>query len=212
MTTQLDSIPIEATVLSPFYYHGLYAMDGSATHPDIITDTSILFALRSVFGLAPMLPRSTPNYQQDIMAMPWRSSLLTGEGNLTLPAIRHSIDVEREGGYSIKLQKDMASGYFKKTFFVHEVDVGAKYSGLLIGLNPFKYLHTKEIVLRIGVRRLGMLKIIPKKLVSPLHLNTATAKLFQRNISEQYRILDTIRVSQAYSLENATNELKQWFL
>ncbi|MEN8219538.1 MAG: hypothetical protein ABFS56_24945 [Pseudomonadota bacterium] len=204
------SLGITARVLTPFYYHGLYARDGSATHPNVITDTAFMFALRAALLGTPPVLRAQPDYKADLEKIPWRASLLMGTTNSMLPPVRHTIDVAREAGYHEKMQKNMGSGNFKGTFFVHEVAVGASYEGILLGPDPFKILKSKKFIVRVGVAKQGMLEISPHKLVKTVRLNTATAKLFKRDLKEAYRIIDTIRVSQALSQNEATEELKLW--
>ncbi len=200
---------VRATALTPFYYHGLYARDGSASHADVITDTALLFALRNaLLGMPPAL-RATPDYAADLRHIPWRASLLMGEGNALMPPVRHTIDVEREGGNHEAMQKNMGSGNFKKTFFVHEVALGASYSGVIVGPNIFQ--ETDSFVVRVGIGRLGMLELRKADTLETVRLNAATARLFGRDdVKEEYRILDTIRVSVPFSLQDAKRELVQW--
>jgi hypothetical protein len=210
MSQYHESLGINARVLTPFYYHGLYARDGSATHPNVITDTAFMFALRAALLGTPPLLRAKPDYKADLKKIPWRASLLMGTTNSMLPPVRHTIDVAREGGYHENMQKNMGSGNFKGTFFVHEVAVGASYEGILLGPDPFKILKSKKFIVRVGVAKQGMLEISPHKSVKTVRLNTATAKLFGRDLKEAYRIIDTIRISQALSQNEATEELKLW--
>jgi hypothetical protein len=215
MKSTASIIGLTAQVLTPFYYHGLYARDGSATYPNVITDTALLFALRTtLLGTSPAL-RGKPDYKADLLKIPWRASLLQSAGNQMLPPVRHTIDVEREGGNHEVMQKNMASGNFKKTFFVHEVAANSTYQGILYGVDPFEWLQTDCLVVRVGVARLGMLALKRAKTLlekeARVCLNTATAQLFGRTVKEEYRILDTIRVSQALPVAEAVAELKQWY-
>jgi hypothetical protein len=203
-------IQIQAEALTPFYYHGLYAPDGSMTRPDIVTDTAIVFALAYALGCPPTVRlRSEPDYGADLRRLPWRASLFMGAGNQGLAPVRHTIDVQREGGFQVQLQKSMRSGYFKNTFYVHEVTPGARYQGLLYGPDPFT---EDELIVRVGVGRLGMLRL-SKKLKgkgASFRLNTATAQLFGQTLAEDHRILDTIRVSRPYPLIEAGQILTSW--
>jgi len=212
MTTQLPWTGIRARSLTPFYYHGLYARDGSATHPEVITDTALVFALRAALLRVPAFMRSQPDYKTDLGAIPWRASLLMGDSNSMMAPVRHIIDVEREGGNHENMQKNMYSGNFKKTFFVHEVGSGAEYTGLLVGPDPFAALRTDCFVIRVGVGRLGMVEITPDPAVASVSLNTATAKLFRRTLPEAYRIIDTIRVGSSMPVDEAATELQQWYV
>jgi hypothetical protein len=211
MRPQLSWTGIRARSITPFYYHGLYARDGSATHPDVITDTALVFALRAALLRMPEVLRAQPEYKMDLAALPWRASLLLGEGNSVMAPIRHTIDVVREGGNQENMQGNMFSGNFKNTFFVHEVEAGAKYTGLLVGPNPFTVLQTNRFVIRVGVGRLGMLELTPDKTITTVALNTATAKLFRRILPEAYQIIDTIRVGSAMPIAEAVAELEQWY-
>ena len=131
---------------------------------------------------------------------------------MTLPPVRHTIDVAREGGYHENMQKNMGSGNFKNTFFVHEVAVGANYEGILLGPNPFRILKSKRFIVRVGVAKQGMLEIsLSQQPIKTVRLNTATAKLFGRDLKEAHRIIDTIRVSQALSQNEAREELQLWY-
>jgi len=65
---------------------------------------------------------------------------------------------------------------------------------------------------RIGVSRLGLLALQPAKEIKSVKLNTATAKLFKRELPEAHRILDTIRISQqSFSVKEASAELRLWY-
>jgi hypothetical protein len=197
-----------AETLAPFYYHGLYVPDGSATQPDVISDTALCFALAYAFGIPPTPGlRSKPGYGEDLRRLPWRASLALGSGNRCLGPVRHIIDVEREGGYSVAMQKAMGSGLFKKTFYVHEVAPGAKYHGILYGPDPFAF---KEIVVRVGVGRTGLLRLERGEEVGECRLNTATAQLFGQTLPDETRILDTIRLSRPYSPREAGEVLASW--
>jgi hypothetical protein len=212
MTTSLPWTGIRGRSLTPFYYHGLYARDGSATHPEVITDTTLVFALRAALFKPPEVLRSQPDYHADLGAMPWRASLLRGDSNSMMAPVRHTIDVEREGGNHENMQKNMYSGNFKKTFFVHEVEAGAEYTGLLVGPDPFDALGTDRFVVRVGVGRLGMMELTPDQTITTVALNTATAKLFRRVLPEAYRIIDTIRVGASMPIEEAATELQTWYI
>ena len=170
-----------------------------------------MFALRAALLRVPEVLRAQPDYKTDLAALPWRASLLLGEGNSAMAPIRHTIDVVREGGNQENMQGNIFSGNFKNTFFVHEVEAGAEYTGLLVGPNPFTILGTDRFVIRVGVGRLGMLELTPDKTITTVALNTATAKLFRRILPEAYRIIDTIRVGIPMPIAEAVAELKQWY-
>lgn len=203
---------IDAETLTPFYYHGHYALDGSATEPGVITDTALLFALRAaLLGASPLL-RGQPDYRADLQAIPWRASLLMGNTNELLPPLRRTVDMDKEGGRSARMQKNMSSGFYKNQFFTHSVRPGAKYYGLLVGPDPFTLTETDEIVVRVGVGRAGMVKLTRSSEQKPVQLNVATARLFARSVEAEYRILDTIQPSRLYNIAEAIKELSLWLL
>lgn len=203
---------IDAEMLTPFYYHGHYALDGSATEPGVITDTALLFALRAaLLGASPLL-RGQPDYRADLQAIPWRASLLIGNDNELLPPLRRTVDMDKEGGRSARMQKNMSSGFYKNQFFTHSVRPGAKYHGLLVGPDPFNLAETDELVVRVGVGRAGMVKLTRSSQQKPVQLNAATARLFARPVEAEYRILDTIQPSRLYDIAEAVKELSEWLL
>lgn len=198
-----------AETLTPFYYHGRYVPDGAATHPDVISDTALCFALAYALGMPPTpYLRHKPSYLEDLRRLPWRTSLVVGLGNRNLGPVRHIIDVEREGGYPVSMQKAMGSGLYKKTFYVHEVAPGATYQGILCGPDPFTL--GKEIIVRVGVGRMGLLRLERTKEIGDCRLNTATASLFGQALEEEGRILDTIRWSRSYPPDEAAGILATW--
>lgn len=207
----MTPILIDAEVLTPFYYHGHYAMDGSATDPGVITDTTLLFALRAaLLGTSPLL-RGQPDYRADLQKIPWRASLLMGVGsNDLLPPLRRTVDMDKEGGRSARMQKNMSSGFYKNQFFTHSVKPGAEYYGLVVGPNPFILAENDELLVRIGVGRTGLLRLRRSILEREVRLNAATAQLFRRPVEAGYRILDTIRPSRPYTVAEALKELYAW--
>ena len=208
----MTPILLDAEVLTPFYYHGHYALDGSATEPGVITDTALLFALRAaLIGASPLL-RGQPDYRADLQMIPWRASLFMGKDNELLPPLRRTVDMDKEGGRSARMQKNMSSGFYKNQFFTHSVRPGAKYYGLVVGPDPFVLAESDEVVIRIGVGRAGMVKLSRAFEQKSVRLNAATARLFERPVEAEYRILDTIRPSRFYDAPEAAKELGTWLL
>lgn len=204
-------VAVSARVLSRFYYHGLYVPGGSSTDPSILSDTSILFGLAAAMGIQ-RRPRPRPAYREEITQLPWRSTLFVAtRRNMVGAPVLHAVDVEREGGYQKELQDAMGSGNVKKIWVVHEVLEGAEYEGMLVGQDPFAVAASEELIIRIGVGRMGLVALrrldaLPKS----VRLNTATALLFARTVPEDYRILDTIRVSRPMAPQSAQAELETW--
>ena len=205
-----QAIPLQAELLTPCYYHGFYAMDGSASDPDVITDTAVLFALRATLLGAPATLKARPDYRADLMEIPWRASLLIGSGNALLPPLRRSVDMEREGGRSVSVQQKMNKGHYKNIFFTHSIAAGSRYQGLLVGPDPFAWTDSKSLIVRVGVGRLGMLRLARDDRVQTVQLNAATGILFDRQLTERERRLDTIRPTMPMSIAIAAEELQQW--
>ncbi|MBX6396539.1 MAG: hypothetical protein IRY98_12735, partial [Alicyclobacillaceae bacterium] len=124
--------------------------------------------------------------------------------------VRHSLDMEREGGYQESLQKGMASGNVKKIWWVHEVAPGAQYEGVLFGPDPFALYDVDDIVIRVGVGRLGIVRLERQAVPEQVRLNAATALLFDQELPEEYRLLDTIRVSKPMNVEDAAGVVSRW--
>lgn len=204
-------IGVRATLLTPMYYHGIYVPDGSATEPHILTDTAMVFALAAVMGCSPTrFLRAQPNYKVDLQVIPWRSTLFLSSNAQLMSPVRHIIDADREGGNTEAMQGNMASGNFKKTFYVHEVAPGATYSGALFGPDPFEEMGVDNVVVRMGVGRTGMVVLQPTQVPEKVVLNTATTALFGHRLPEAYRVIDTIRPSHALSVEDAREILSSW--
>ncbi len=205
---------VRAVILAPFFYHGLYVPDGSATDPTILSDTTVMFALAHSMGCPPTeFPRSRPEYAKDIAKLAWKSSLFvqpSSASNRVMPPIRHTLDMEREGGYQEKLQKGMRSGNVKKFWWVHEVALGSCYEGAVYGPNPFEVARMDTLVIRVGVGRLGIVRLEQINVPEEMRLNAATARLFGQTLTEEYRILDTIRVSRAMNPVEAAEVVSTW--
>lgn len=202
---------IRATLLTPLYYHGIYVPDGSATEPHILTDTAMAFALAASLGVSPTpFPRARPDYRSDLSILPWRATLFLSTNAHLMAPIRHIIDTDREGGNTETMQSNMASGNFKKTFYVHEVAPGAVYSGALYGPDIFAEMRTKDLVVRMGVGRTGIVQLERMSIPDMVVLNTATTALFGFPLPEAYRILDTIRPSHPLPRDQAEVIFSQW--
>jgi len=189
-------VGMRATLLTPLYYHGIYVPDGSATDPHTLTDTAMVFALAAALGCSPTrYLRETPDYKTDLQRIPWRSTLFRSTNAHLMAPVRHIIDTDREGGNTETMQGNMASGNFKKTFYVHEVGLGAEYFGALYGPDPFQWAGVDDLVVRMGVSRTGLVRLQRTPVDESVVLNTATTALFGWTLPEAYRILDTIRPS-----------------
>ncbi len=203
-------IGIRATLLTPLYYHGVYVPDGSATEPHILTDTAMVFALAAALGCSPTrFLRTVPDYKTDLKKIPWRATLFMSTNAHLMAPVRHIIDTDREGGNTETMQSNMASGNFKKTFYVHEVAPDAVYFGALYGPEFFT-AGMQEVVVRMGVGRTGMVQLQQISAPDTVVLNTATTALFGASVPAAYRVVDTIRPSHPLSRSQAQTLLSTW--
>ncbi len=204
-------IGVCATLLTPLYYHGVYVPDGSATEPHILTDTAMVFALAAALGCSPTrFLRAVPDYQTDLRAIPWRATLFLSTNAHLMAPVRHIIDTDREGGNTEAMQGNMASGNFKKTFYVHEVAPDAVYFGALYGPDPFVDAGKEGIVVRMGVGRTGMVQLQRAPVSEKVVLNTATTALFGTPLPAAYQVLNTIRPSHPMPRAQAQAILSTW--
>lgn len=202
---------VRATLLTPLYYHGVYVPDGSATEPHILTDTAMVFALAAALGCSPTrFLREIPDYQTDLRVIPWRATLFLSTNAHLMAPVRHIIDTDREGGNTEAMQGNMASGNFKKTFYVHEIAPGAVYFGALYGPDPFVDAGEEGVVVRMGVGRTGMVQLQQVPAADEVVLNTATTALFGSPLPAAYRVLNTIRPSHPMPRAEAQAILSTW--
>jgi len=201
---------INAETLSPFSYHSLMVQSGTSTLPEIISDAAIAFGLASTLGMMNArvaLPKK--DYLRDWQAMPWRSSVFTTDQPKLLPPVIRRLNLTEEAGYKEKLQNLTKKGNYKDFFSTQEVPPNVTFSGVLFGFDPFEETGLKELVIRIGLHRNGMVKLTPSK-QETVRLNASTAALFKRELSVDRYLLHSLQLSPKIPVKEALSEVRQW--
>lgn len=201
---------MQAETLTPFAYHSLMVQSGTATLPEVISDQAIMFGLAASLGMmrnSVCLPPK--DYRRDLEAMPWRASVFTTAQPQLLAPLARRLNLEEEGGMPQKLYATTSKGNLKTYFFTQEVPAGVVFSGALFGFDPFAYSGQKELVIRIGLHRNGMLRLRPQA-VEHVRLNAATAALFSRELNVERYLLYGLQLSAAMQPKQALQEVQQW--
>lgn len=204
------NIGIQAETLTPFVYHSLMVQSGTATLPEVISDQAICFGLAASLGMmnaVPCLP--TKDYKRDLLQMPYRASIFTTDDPQLLPPLTRRLNLDEEAGFKERHQLLVKKGNFKNFFSTQEVPMGVKFQGALFGFDPFKHTGLDEIIIRIGLHRNGMVRLT-KTPVEQVHLNAATAHLFERELAVERFLLYGIQLTPALSLKAAHQEVAQW--
>jgi hypothetical protein len=201
---------IQAETLTPFAYHSLMVQGGSSTLPELISDHAIMFGLAATLGMlraSVCLP--SKDYRRDLQAMPWRASVFTTPTPTLLAPLTRRLNLEEEAGFKNRHYTTTSKGNFKTYFSTQEVPAGITYQGALFGFDPFQETGHKELVIRIGLHRNGMLRLTPTK-VEQVQLNAATAHLFGRELSVERYLLYGIQLSSKMNCQAALSEVQQW--
>lgn len=201
---------IQAETLTPFAYHSLMVQSGTATLPELVSDNALMFGLAATLGMmrnSVCLPDK--DYQRDLVAMPWRASVLTTDNPRLLPPVARRLNLEEEGGMKQKLYAVTSKGNLKTWFFTQEVPPGQVFSGALFGFDPFEYSGQDELVIRIGLHRNGMLRLRRSE-AGPVRLNAATAALFGRELPVERYLLYGLQLTEAMPAKQALQEVQQW--
>lgn len=208
------AIGVIAETLTPFCYHSLMVQNGTATLPELIGDRAVAFGLAATLGMlqaSVALPKK--NYRRHLQAMPYRTSVFTlaNEPKLLPPLIRR-LNLDEEGGYP---PENIVGGTSNlKTFFqTQEVPHGQIFKGAIFGFDPFKETGQKELVIRIGLHRNGMVLLRKPKedeKVEPVYLNAATAALFKCELPVKRYCLHGLQITPEYTLASALEEVSQW--
>jgi hypothetical protein len=201
---------IRATTLTPFAYHSLAVQGGTATLPELISDNALCFGLANAFGYARAWCALPPkDYRRDLLAMPWRASVLTTEQPRLLPPLARRLNLEEEGGFQKKLRDVANKGNIKQFWTIQEVPPGTAFRGALFGPDPFAEIDSDRIVIRVGLHRNGMLKL-ERDAVSQVRLNAATAALFDQELPVERFLLHGIQLTKQMPVFDAAEETSQW--
>lgn len=208
MTT---AVGIRATTLTPFAYHSLAVQGGSATLPELISDNALCFGLANALGYARAWCALPPkNYRRDLLAMPWRASVLTTDRPRLLPPIARRLNLEEEGGFQKKLRDVVSKGNLKQFWTIQEVPPAVVFRGALFGPDPFAEIGSDRIVIRVGLHRNGMVKLERDAQVEQVRLNAATAALFDKELPVARFLLYGLQLTKPMPLMEAAEEVSQW--
>ncbi|HRD49746.1 MAG TPA: hypothetical protein PL166_09125 [Candidatus Contendobacter sp.] len=208
----MKAIGIQATTLTPFCYHSLMVQSGTATLPELIGDRAIAFALAATMGmLAAQVALPDKDYAGHLQAMPFRTSVFTTTEPRLLPPLVRRLNLDAEGGLKEKIQNVANKGNLKTFFLTQEVPPDQVFTGAIFGFNPFAITGQRELVVRIGLHRNGMVKLEPA-CVEKVRLNAATAALFGRELAVERYLLYGLQLTAPLSLADAAQEVAQWQL
>jgi len=204
-------VGLRAETLTPFAYHSLAVQGGTATLPELIGDNALAFSLASALGhlrARGALPEK--DYKRDLLAMPWRASVLMVDAPRLLPPLARRLNLEEEGGYQKKLRNVTYKGNMKQYWTTQEVPPGAVFRGALFGFDPFKKAGQDTIVIRIGLHRNGMVRLSRDTDIRKVRLNAATAALFARELAVERFLLYSLQLTAAMPLAEASEEVARW--
>jgi len=205
---------ITARTLTPFAYHSLVVQSGTATLPELIGDRAIAFGLAAALGMTAArvgLPKK--NYKKHLSAMPYRTSVFMTDTPKLLPPLTRRLNLDAEGGFPEKVQNVAKRGNLKDFFHTQEVPPYQEFKGMIFGLDgfdPFEYANEKELVIRVGLHRNGMVLLKKTEDVPKVRLNVSTAALFKRELPMERYCLHNLQLSQLFDQETAAEEVIHW--
>jgi len=202
---------LKATTLTPFAYHSLAVQGGTATLPELISDSALCFGLANALGYARAWCALPPkDYKRDWSAMPWRASVLTTQQPRLLPPIARRLNLEEEGGFQKKLRDVVSKGNLKQFWSIQEVPPQVEFRGALFGPDPFDGVGAEEIVIRVGLHRNGMVLLERDQTVDGVRLNASTAMLFEQELAVERFLLYGLQLTKPMPLEDAADEVSRW--
>jgi len=202
---------LKATTLTPFAYHSLAVQGGTATLPELISDSALCFGLANALGYARAWCALPPkDYKRDWSAMPWRASVLTTQQPRLLPPIARRLNLEEEGGFQKKLRDVVSKGNLKQFWSIQEVPPQVEFRGALFGPDPFDVVGAEEIVIRVGLHRNGMVLLERDQTVDGVRLNASTAMLFEQELAVERFLLYGLQLTKPMPLEDAADEVSRW--
>jgi hypothetical protein len=204
-------IGLKARTLTPFAYHSLAVQGGTATLPELISDSALCFGLANALGYARAWCALPPkDYKRDWSAMPWRASVLTTQQPRLLAPIARRLNLEEEGGFQKKLRDVVSKGNLKQFWSIQEVPPEVEFRGALFGPDPFDVVAAESIVIRVGLHRNGMVLLERDRQVDQVRLNAATAMLFEQELSVERFLLYGLQLTKPMPLEDAADEVSRW--
>jgi hypothetical protein len=204
-------VGVKATTLTPFAYHSLMVQNGTATLPELIGDRAIAFGLVAALGM--MVARvalPSKDYRRDLMAMPYRCSVFSTDMPRLLPPLVRRLNLDAEAGLKEKIQNVAKRGNLKDFFLTQEVPPGQVFHGAIFGLDPFAGTGQRQLVIRVGLHRNGMVKLELDRAIQQVRLNAATAALFGRELAVERYCLHYLQLTPLMSLTEAAEETALW--
>jgi hypothetical protein len=204
------AVGVRATTLTPFCYHSLMVQSGTATLPEIIGDRAMAFALAAALGM--IVPRGglpPKDYRRDLTAMPHRTSVFLTDAPRLLPPLVRRLNLDAEAGIKEKVQSVAKRGNLKDFFYMQEVPPDQVFTGAVFGLDPFAESAQRELVVRIGLHRNGMVKLEPAS-VGHVRLNASTGALFGRELPVERYLLHGLQLTRFMPVAEAATEVAQW--
>jgi len=185
---------------------------GSATLPELIGDRAVAFGLSAALGwtwLRTALPAK--DYRGHLGAMPFRCSVFTTDDARLLPPLARRLNLDDEAGMQKKFSNATSKGNVKTYFHIQEVPPYQQFPGIIFGLDPFAFTGEKELVIRVGLHRNGMVRLRPASgQVEKVRLNAATARLFGRDLPVNRYCLHNLQLTPELSLSAAFDEVCRW--
>jgi len=210
----MKCIGIEAKSLTPFCYHSLMVQSGTATLPELISDCAVAFGLAATLGMtAAQTALPAKNYRTHLKAMPYWTSVFVTDSPRLLPPLVRRLNLDAEAGIQEKIQNVAKKGNLKDFFYTQEVPSDQVFRGVVFGINgfdPFTYAGEKELVIRIGLHRNGMVLLKQTENIPPIRLNANTAALFQRELPVERFCLHNIQLTPWLGPKEAAAEVAQW--
>lgn len=204
-------IGLRGETLTPFAYHSLAVQSGTATLPELIGDQALAFALAGTLGhLDARVALPPKDYRRDLGAMPWRASVLMTDQPRLLPPLVRRLNLDDEGGFQKKIRDVTYKGNLKQFFLIQEVPPGIVFRGAVFGVDPFALSGQRELVIRIGLHRNGMVRLTRDDGVAEVRLNAATAGLFGRELKVERFLLYGLQLTPRMPLEEAAAEVALW--
>ena len=205
------ALGVKATTLTPFCYHSLMVQSGTATLPELIGDRAVAFGLASVLGMmAARVALPVKDYLRDLSAMPYRCAVFTTDALRLLPPLIRRLSLDAEAGYKEKIQNVAKKGNLKEYFLTQEVPPEQVFHGAIFGFDPFAATGQKELVIRIGLHRNGMVKLEPDRGIAQVRLNASTAALFGRELPVERYCLHSLQLTKPLELDEAAEEVGFW--
>jgi hypothetical protein len=187
---------------------------GTATIPELISDRAVAFGLAATLGMvAARVGLPQKNYRRHLSAMPYRTSVFVTDHPRLLAPLTRRMNLDGEAGLQRKIQDVAKKGNLKDFFHVQEIPQGQEFKGAVFGLegfDPFEVSGEDELVIRVGLHRNGMVLLKRADNIDSVHLNAATAAIFNRDLPVSRYCLHSIQLTPLINGGEAAEEVAQW--